>query len=127
MLTSPHPIVTATAGPRPRNAHDGAPPAADTLPAAVDAGLQRLRNLTIADQSPQPSDLEHRLRTALGTSRSDRLGYIPARVACAHLAAGDVTEAYFALLVARDQLLSEPLQAGSTSSAAPDTAPRVRG
>ncbi|MFC5063804.1 hypothetical protein [Actinomycetospora atypica] len=45
---------------------------------------------------------------ALGTTEPDVHGSA-ARVACAHLAAGALTDAYFALLTARDQLW-EPRQ-----------------
>lgn len=119
MPTSAHPRVTATAAPRPRTgtARGRPPPGADPLPAAVDAGRAWLCTLSVAEQTASTGDLEHRLRTAPSTSRPTRLGDTAARIACAHLAAGDLTEAYSALLVARDQLLSEPpLSTGSTSS-----------
>jgi hypothetical protein len=70
MLDQPRPTAIATATRRP--AQDGPPAVTESLPMAVDAGLQCLRNLALVD------------------------GVI---------AAGDLTDAYFALLTARDQLL----------------------
>lgn len=72
--------MAATATPRPRTAPGRLPPAPDPLPAAVDASLARLRNLPVTEQPSQPGDLEHRLRTALSTSRPARLGHTAARV-----------------------------------------------
>ena len=105
---SAHPTVAATAASWPPTATGEPRPETDSLPAAIDAGLQCLRNLAVVDGVIGAVDVEHQLRAALNISQSDVLGRTAARVACAHLAAGDLTEAYFALLTARDQLLREP-------------------
>jgi hypothetical protein len=76
----------------------------DPLPTAVDAGLTCLRNLALVHGVIEAADVEHRLRSALSDERPAAHGSAAARVACAHLAAGDLSDAYFALLTARDQL-----------------------
>ncbi|WP_433028468.1 hypothetical protein [Actinomycetospora sp. CA-053990] len=108
MPEHPHVTTVSTAAPRtPTRARRG-PAATDPLPGAVDDGLQCLHNLALVQGVIGAGDVEHRLRTALSASRPDEHGRAAARVACAHLAAGDLTDAYFALLTARDQLWETP-------------------
>lgn len=107
-MPDPYPTATATPAPRPSARTRCAPAVTDQLPTAVDAGLQYLRNLALVDGILGAGDVEHRLRTALSTSHPDTHGRAAVRVACAHLAAGDLTDAYFALLTARDQLGEAP-------------------
>lgn len=77
---------------------------AESLPGAAEAGLACLRNLALVESVIQVGNVEDRLRAALSISRDPR-GGVAARIACAHLAAGNLTEAYFALLEARDHML----------------------
>lgn len=101
-------VMATAAVPRPRRAPEAPGAATGPLPTAVDAGLECLRNLALVRGVIEAGDVEHRLRDALGTSDPDAHGCAAARVACAHLAAGDLTDAYFALLTARDQLGEAP-------------------
>lgn len=63
MSTSSHPRVTPTAAPRPRTAPGRPPPETDPLAAAVDAGLERLRDLSAAEHPSPSGDIEHRSTT----------------------------------------------------------------
>lgn len=105
-----HPPLTtmSTAAPRAPARTGRGPGETDPLPSAVDAGLQCLHNLALVHGVIGAGDVEHRLRTALSVSHPDVHGHAATRVACAHLAAGDLTDAYFALLTARDQLRETP-------------------
>ncbi|NMO93053.1 hypothetical protein [Actinomycetospora sp. TBRC 11914] len=104
MLDQSDPAAVATAGPRPQASTGRVPGTTDSLPTAVDAGLECLRNLALVHGVLEAGNVEHRLRTALSAEGPAAHGRAAARVACAHLAAGDLTDAYFALLTARDQL-----------------------
>jgi hypothetical protein len=108
MPEHPHLTTISTAAPRTPTRTRRGPGATDPLPSAVDDGLQCLHNLALVHGVIGAGDVEHRLRTALSASRPDAPGRAAARVACAHLAAGDLTDAYFALLTARDQLRGTP-------------------
>ena len=88
-----------TAGPVP------SPRVAESLPTAVEAGLACLRNLALVDAVTEVANVEDRLRVALNVSRPDPRGDVAARIACAHLGAGNLTEAYFALIQACDHML----------------------
>jgi hypothetical protein len=90
MSDHPHPTATAMSEPSSPARTGRVPAVADSLPTAVDAGLQCLRNLALVDGILAAGDVEHRLRTALSTSHPDAHGRAAARVACAHLAAGDL-------------------------------------
>lgn len=93
-----------TTAPRDRPGTRPVPAIDDSLPTAVDAGLEQLRNLAMVEAVIGVGDLEQRLRTALGTDPAPH-GRAAAHVACVHLAAGQLTAAHFALLAARDQIL----------------------
>ncbi len=95
--------ITAAPRPLPRPAADRPPTESESLTTAVENALKRLRNLALVDTVIAAADVEDRLRMALSTSHPDARGRVAVRVACAHLAAGDLTDAYFALLTARDQ------------------------
>ncbi len=97
--------------PRPRPVMDRPPTEPESLTTAVESALQRLRNLALVESVIAAGDVEDRLRSALSTSRPDARGRVAARVACAHLAVGDLTDAYFALLTARDQQWEPPARA----------------
>ncbi|MEJ2871877.1 hypothetical protein WCD74_29245 [Actinomycetospora sp. OC33-EN08] len=88
-----------TAGPVP------SPRVVESLPTAVEAGLACLRNLALVEAVIEVANVEDRLRVALNVSRPDPRGGVAARIACAHLAAGNLTEAYFALLQAHEHML----------------------
>ncbi|MEJ2861548.1 hypothetical protein [Actinomycetospora flava] len=75
---------------------------------AVESAITRLDGLTGSFDHATRTALDRRLRDAL-TRHIGRTGEngpaVPAvRVACAHLAAGDLEWAYLSLLTARDQL-----------------------
>jgi hypothetical protein len=105
MTTDLQPSVLVTAKPRRQARARRASGVTAPLSASVDAALACLRNLSPVDSDIEFGDVENQLRAALDATHSNPRGRAPARVACAHLAAGDHTEAYFALLVARDHLL----------------------
>jgi hypothetical protein len=75
---------------------------------AVESAITRLDGLSGAFDHATRTALDRRLREALSRhiARAGENGpAVPAvRVACAHLAAGDLEWAYLALLTARDQL-----------------------
>ncbi len=104
MFDRSSPSPAPAAAPRERPGTQPVPVMDDSLPTAVDAGLEQLRNLAMVEAVIGAGDLERRLRTALGTDPAAH-GRAAARVACAHLAAGQLTAAHFALLSARDQIL----------------------
>lgn len=79
--------------------------ATDLLPTAADAGLACLRTLALVDAVIDVANVEDRLHTALNASHTDARGGVAARIACAHLATGALTKAYFTLLEARDHKL----------------------
>jgi hypothetical protein len=83
-------------------------PRSTQLLQAVDAAVTQLDGLAGAFDHATRKALDRRLRDAL-TRHIARTGEngsaVPAvRVACAHLAAGDLEWAYLSLLTARDQL-----------------------
>lgn len=78
------------------------------MPIAVDAGLACLNNPALVDAVIEVADVEDRLRTALNASGTEARRGVAAQSACAHLAIGGLTEAYFALFEARDHMLGTP-------------------
>lgn len=93
------------AEPRPMAGTTRVPRATESLRTAVDAGLVCLRNLALVTSVIEAATVEDRLRAALKAGHPGARGCVAARIACAHLAAGDLTEAYFALLHARGHIL----------------------
>ena len=86
----------------------GAPPAArhpSQLARTVDLAITRIDSVAGGLDHPARSALDRQLRAALSRHVLRTGEGAPAvRVACAHLAAGDLEWAYLALLTARDAL-----------------------
>ncbi|TDQ54014.1 hypothetical protein EV188_106160 [Actinomycetospora succinea] len=102
------PHRTVTAGRARSIAAAARRPSTTALLHAVEAAITRLDGLAGAFDHATRTALDRRLREAL-TRHIGRTGEngpaVPAvRVACAHLAAGDLEWAYLSLLTARDQL-----------------------
>ena len=93
------------AEPRPMAGTTRVPRATESLRTAVDAGLVCLRDLALVTSVIEAATVEDRLRAALKAGHPDVRGRVAARIACAHLAASDLTEAFFALLHAREHML----------------------
>lgn len=72
----------------------------DALDRTVQHGVYVLSDLTSVECVAQAHQVEHRLRALLDRGvRPETAATVT--VACAHLAAGQMTDAYFALLAAR--------------------------
>ena len=92
----------------PARRRHGTPPAArrpSPLARAVDQAITRIDGVAGGLDHPARSALDRQLRAALSRHVAQTGEGAPAvRVACAHLAAGDLEWAYLALLTARDGL-----------------------
>jgi len=73
---------------------------------AIARGITMLGDLAPPDEAIGSGRLERDLRSAIGdtTGRQDAAAAPVVRAACAHLAVGELADAYLALLTARDLL-----------------------